>query len=354
MENIVIAGAGIVGANIAYQLAARGTKGVVLADYGTVACGSTGKAIGGVRQQFSTAEEVKLTQISIQFFESLGSEFFQQYGYLFFATTERGLAELNSRQRKQSALGVPVENVSPAQIAALAAGININDIRGGVYCSKDGLADPPAVAREIVKRAAAMGVEVRERVDPLAIEANTYVIASGCYSVGMAARFDIILPIRPLVRQLIETEPILQLPERLPMLIEVESGFHFRRKRDRLIVAMNESQPRWQWEQTVDTTVIPDRMRRLRERFAPAIDTNVSRAWAGLYDMTPDAQPILGKVSGNVFVACGFSGHGFMQSPAVGRAIAEEILDGASTIDISHFRLDRFERGVVFHDDVVL
>jgi sarcosine oxidase subunit beta len=354
MANIVIAGAGIVGANIAYQLAQRGAKGIVLADLDTVASGSTGRAIGGVRQQFSTPEEVRLTQQSIQFFESLGRDFFQQVGYLFFARTEQGMAELAARVAVQSPLGVPVELVTPDRIAALAPGVATGDLRGGAYCAKDGLADPPAVCREIVQKAVRLGVEVVERTDPLAIPATTYVIASGCYSVPMAKKFHIDLPIRPLVRQLIETTPMASLSERLPMVIEVESGFHFRRKQDRILVAMGDEVPRWQWEQTVDEGVIPDRMRRLAERFPAAREVGVSRAWAGLYDMTPDAHPILGKVADGLFMACGFSGHGFMQSPAVGMALAGEILDGASPIDISHFRLDRFARGGHFGETIIL
>lgn len=354
MESIVIAGAGIVGANIAYQLASRGCRGVILADPGTIACGSTGRAIGGVRQQFSTAQEVKLTQESIQFFESLGPAHFQQYGYLFFATTGPGMAALEERLAVQTPLGVPVRRVTRDEIAQIARGLETQDIEGGVFCNKDGLADPPAVAREIVNMAVRLGVEVRERTDPLSIPARTRIIAMGCYSVGMARQFGVELPIRPLVRQLIETTPVESLQEDLPMVIHTETGFHFRRKRDRILVAMPEEAPRWQWEQTVDQTVVPDRMSRLNKRYRPAVACAVNRAWAGLYDMTPDAHPILGCVADGIYVACGFSGHGFMQSPAVGRAIATEVLDGESCIDISAFRLSRFAGGAPFPEENVL
>jgi sarcosine oxidase subunit beta len=95
----------------------------------------------------------------------------------------------------------------------------------------------------------------------------------------------------------------------------------------------------------VDDSVFDDRLARLAHRFPPAAGTRIESAWAGLYDMTPDAHPILGRVADGVFAACGFSGHGFMQSPAVGRAVAEEILTGSSSIDLAPYRLDRFADG---------
>lgn len=354
MENIVIAGAGAIGANIALQLALRGAKNIIIAEPGTVACGSTGRAIGGVRQQFSTPLEVKLTQQSIQFFETLGPDLFLQVGYLFFATTDAGMAELEERYKKQRPLGVPVEKLSKLQIAQVAPGVCVDDMLGALYCSKDGLADPPAVAREIVRRAVALGVEVREHTDPLSIPAKTIIIALGSYSPAMAEKLNIQLPVRPLVRQLIETTPLDGLDARLPMVIDTETGFHFRRKNDRVLIAMGDPEPRWQFEETVNESVIPDRMSRFARRYKNGAAARVSRAWAGLYDMTPDAHPILGHVKDNIYVACGFSGHGFMKSPAVGRAMAELILDGQSGIDISPFALSRFDGGVHFPDDVLL
>ncbi|MBI3819104.1 MAG: FAD-binding oxidoreductase [Planctomycetes bacterium] len=354
MANIVIAGAGAAGINIAYHLALRGAKNIIIAEPGTVACGSTGKAIGGVRQQFSTAHEVRMTQESIQFFEMLGKELFYQVGYLFFATTEAGMAELEARRRLQLPLGVPVERVDRARIRQLAPGLNTKDILGGLYCAKDGLADPPAVAREILARAVGLGVDVREHTDPLSIPAAKLVIALGSYSVQLAEKLNLTFPIRPLVRQLIETEAIADLPDRLPMIIDTETGFHFRRKRDRAVIAMGDPSPRWQYNESVDESIVPDRMLRFAERFPPGAGARVSRAWAGLYDMTPDAHPILGKINDNIYAACGFSGHGFMKSPAVGRALAEEILDGRSSIDIDPFRFERFANGAHFESDIIL
>ena len=138
------------------------------------------------------------------------------------------------------------------------------------------------------------------------------------------------------------------------MVLEVESGFHFRRRGDTLRVAMGNPEPHWSFEEVVDESILPDRLARLAHRFPAAAEARIGRAWAGLYDMTPDAHPIIGWVDEGVYAACGFSGHGFMQSPAVGKAVAEELLEGASDFDLSPYRLERFAAGAVFPETLVL
>jgi sarcosine oxidase, subunit beta len=348
---ILVAGAGAMGAGIAYRLAERRAE-VVLCDRGTIASGSTSRAMGGVRQQFSTAAEVRLAQESISFFAELGPPFFHQVGYLFVATTEPGLAALEERLELQAGLGVPVERVDPSFVAGLETG----DVLGAVFCAQDGVADPPAVAQELVRRAVELGVELREHTpaERLLGDADTLVIASGPWSAELGRLAGVELPIRPLCRQLLATEALASAPPMLPMVVEEETGFHFRRRGDRLVLAMPDPEPRWTFETSVDESVFDDRLARLAHRFPPAAGLTIGDAWAGLYDMTPDAHPILGRVADGVYAACGFSGHGFMQSPAVARAIAEEILDGASTLDLEPYRLDRFAGGAVFPESVVL
>jgi sarcosine oxidase subunit beta len=350
MARIVIAGAGAIGASIAYHLAERGVPDVVLADVGEVAGGATGKAMGGVRQQFSTADEVRLAQASIRLFAELGEPFFSQVGYLFVATTEEGLAELEERRELQAGLGVPVEAVDPA----IVPGLRVDDVLGAVWCAEDGVADPPLVTRELARRAIEGGVEVREQTDALELDAEALVVACGPWSVQVAAARGLELPIRPLCRQLLQTAPIDGLPERLPMTIEAETGFHFRRRGETLVIAMVDPEPRWGFEERVDESLFDDRLARLVHRYPPASATRLERAWAGLYDMTPDAHPIIGWVGDGVYAACGFSGHGFMQSPAVGEAAAAELLGEEPPFDLAAYRLDRFARGVLFPEEVVL
>jgi sarcosine oxidase subunit beta len=346
MARIVVAGAGAIGANIAYHLAQRGASDVVLADRAEIASGATGKAMGGVRQQFSTGAEVTLARESIGFFEELGPPFFDQVGYLFLATTEMGLAELGARAELQRGLGVPVESVDASRIS----GLNTEDVLGAAACWQDGVAEPAEVTRELVRRSAGLGVEIHEHLDARELEHEVLVIAAGAHSPELWPE----LPIRPLCRQLVEVGPVASLPPDLPMVLESESGFHFRRHGDTLRLAMSEPSPRWTDREEVDEGLVEDWRGRIARRYPAAARAPVARAWAGLYDMTPDAHPIIGWVSEGVYAACGFSGHGFMQSPAVGRAVAEELLDGHASIDLSPYRVERFADGAIFPEDLVL
>jgi sarcosine oxidase, subunit beta len=348
MARVVVGGAGAAGASVAYHLAELGADDVVLCDRGAVAGGATAKAMGGVRQQFSTVPEVRLAQASIRFFEELGPPLFDQVGYLFLATTEAGLAELEEQAELQRSLGVPVERAEAPE------GVRADDVVGAFACWEDGVADPPAVARELVQRAARRGVEIREHTDVAELESDAVVIACGPWSAQVAARLGVALPVRPLCRQLLETTPVAGLRADLPMTIEAETGFHFRRRGDRLVLAMVDPEPRWGFEEIVDESLFDDRLARLAHRFPATAHASIERAWAGLYDMTPDAHPILGRVGDGVYTACGFSGHGFMQSPAVGRALAEEVLGLTPSFDLSPYRLERFEGEAVFPEELVL
>jgi sarcosine oxidase subunit beta len=186
-------------------------------------------------------------------------------------------------------------------------------------------------------------------VDARSLDRDVLVVCCGPHSAELAPD----LPVRPLCRQLLATGS-LDLDERLPMVVEEETGFHFRRREDRLILAMSDAQPRWGFEVVVDDSVYADRLERLAHRFPSAAGTTIDDAWAGLYDMTPDAHPIIGRIGDGVYAACGFSGHGFMQCPAVGIALAEEIVLGRSSIDLTPYRLERFAGSSEFPETVIL
>ena len=199
-------------------------------------------------------------------------------------------------------------------------------------------------------------MELRERTAAAELldRADVLVIACGPWSEELGASVGVELPVRPLCRQLLLTAPIADLPERLPMVVEAETGFHFRRRGDRLVVAMGDAAPRWGFDTSVDTSVYDDRLARLGRRFAPAGSASFDDAWAGLYDMTPDAHPIVGRVADGVYAACGFSGHGFMQSPAVGRALAEQIVGAPASFDLAPYSLARFSEAGAFPETLVL
>jgi sarcosine oxidase, subunit beta len=323
---------------------------VVLADMGEIAGGATGKAMGGVRQQFSTEAEVRLVQASLPLFRELGPPLFDPVGYLFVATTEPGAAELEARLQRQRALGVPVERAD----AAAVPGLRAEDVVTAITCREDGTAEPAAVTCELVRRAAERGVEVREHTDALRLPADVLVIACGARSAAVAAARGVELPVRPLVRQLVEVGPVAGLPERLPMVVEAETGFHFRRAGRSLRLAMPEPVPRWGDREEVDEALVDDWRARAARRYPAAADAPLARTWAGLYDMTPDAHPIVGSVADGVYAACGFSGHGFMQAPAVGEAVACELLGLQPPVELSPYRLNRFAAGAGFPETLVL
>ena len=318
----------------------------MLADRAEIASGATGKAMGGVRQQFSTEPEVRLAQESAKLFRELEPPLFDPVGYLFLATTEPGWERLQERASLQQRLGVPVEEVDPARFD----GLQTDDVRGAVACWEDGVAEPADVTRELVRRAVELGVEVRERTDARELPRDVLVVACGAASAELRPE----LPLRPLCRQLVDIGPLPNLPVDLPMTVEDETTFHFRRRGETLRLAMTESTPRWTSEQVVDEHLVEDWRARLAHRFPPAAEAPVLRAWAGLYDMTPDAHPIIGEIDDGVYAACGFSGHGFMQSPAVGRAVAEELLLGGAELDLSPYRLSRFADEQTQAEQVIL
>ncbi|TMD62612.1 MAG: FAD-binding oxidoreductase, partial [Chloroflexi bacterium] len=175
MARIVIAGAGAVGASIAYHLALLGARDVVLAERDRIASGATGKAMGGFRQQFSSEAEVRLAQESAKLFRELGPPLFEAVGYMFLATSADGWSRLRDRAAMQQSLGVPVEEADPARVP----GLHTDDVRGAVACWEDGVAEPAAVTEELVRRAAERGVDVREQTDARGLPRDVLVVACG-------------------------------------------------------------------------------------------------------------------------------------------------------------------------------
>ena len=192
MKRIVVAGAGSVGASISYHLALLGARDVVLAERDRIASGATGKAMGGFRQQFSTEPEVRLAQESAKLFHELGSPLFEAVGYMFLATTDDGWSRLRERAAIQQSLGVPVEAVDPSRVR----GLRTDDVAGAVACWEDGVAEPAAVTAELVRRAADLGVDVRERTDARDLPRDVLVVACGVASTELVPD----LPIRSLCR----------------------------------------------------------------------------------------------------------------------------------------------------------
>ena len=295
--------------------------------------GSTARAMGGVRQQFSTAAEVLLARESIAFFAELGPPFFDQVGYLFLATSERaspssrGAASSRPGSASRSSRSTP--RSSPGSRPETCSGRLLRPGRGRRPGRGHARARPPLAG------ARSRGRE-QTAAEALLDAADTLVIACGAWSAALGERVGLELPVRPLCRQLLATTPLPGLPagaadggrerERLPLPPPRRAA----RARDgRRDAALRASSSR----RRLGLRRPARRGSRAASRPPPA--PAVEEAWAGLYDMTPDAHPIIGRVADGVYAACGFSGHGFMQSPAAGQAIAEEILEGQLELDLA-------------------
>lgn len=330
---VVVVGAGIVGLSIALQLRERGAS-VRVVDRAGVGAGASGVQPGGVRQQWGTPTNCLLVQESLRFYadvvERLRMRFdpgFRSCGYLFVAHSERTLARLEANVALQNDLGVPSRIVSPAEAAELVPGLNASGVVGGAWCGEDGYFDRPQAIVEAL--GALADVELAEVVDLDELAADAIVVAAGVDTPRLLPE----LPIRAEPRFLFFSDP---LDERLlePLVVSAERGFAAKQLGDGRVLASDlragsRANVRSSFEELLPRLVYV------------ALPTLVE----GLYDVTPDHQPILGRVRERVWVAAGFSGRGFMQAPAIGRIVAESVLGDGSDPALAVLDADRFAAG---------
>lgn len=374
---IIIIGGGVVGASVAYHLTVRGAKDVLILEREPQqGLGSTGKATGGVRAQFETEINIKLSLYSIDFFSNCDFDCgYEPRGYLFFATDEKQFDYLKRNVEFQRSLGVKdVEIIDTKTISALVKGLNCDDIHGGSFGAKDGFIDPLAVMEGFTKKAIEKGAKIEFETHVLSIETENgkvrfvetdrgkiecekAVICSGAWARDLAKTAGINLPVEPLKRQIVWAKSEKDLPEHLPMVIDLGSGFHFRpakNSRNEILFAYPDKDEKPSFDTNFDESFIEKVYERARHRAPFLYETKVVRekCRAGLYENTPDHHAILGgcEIEG-LYFANGFSGHGVMHSPATGRALTEIILDGkASFLDVSCLSLKRFAKGELLHE----
>ncbi|MFO7270920.1 NAD(P)/FAD-dependent oxidoreductase [Sphaerobacter thermophilus] len=366
----VIIGAGIMGCSIAYYLASRGVKDIVVLEQDQIARGATADAAGGIRLQFSTETNIRLAQVSLEvwehFPELFGTEIgLRQQGYLFLLTTEDEVKTFRANAALQESLGVPVRWLDPAEIGALNPAVRVDDVLGATFCPRDGWADPYSATTGIARAARQLGVEIREetaatgfvieggrvrgvRAGDEVISTPLAIICAGPHSRGVGELAGVDIPILPYRRMSFITEPFDAVPATVPMTIEFRSGLYFHPESHGFLFGMANPDDPPGFNKTVDDEWMMRTVEALCAR-APAFEeARVMRGWAGFYEITPDDNPLLGwidEVEG-LAVAAGFSGHGFMQGPAVGMCMAELITEGrATTVDISAFAPSRFREG---------
>jgi len=370
--DVVIIGGGVVGTSTAYHLAKRGYRDVVVLEKDLLASGSTGKCAGGIRQQFSSESNIKISMESVRFFERFPEEMeaeidFRQHGYLFLATTEADWEDFQANVSLQRSLGLEVNLLSPAEIREIAPYLCLDDVIGGTFCPTDGYADPHSVAMGFAKEARRLGARIYERTEALGIKTRggkvegvvtdkgeiatpVVVNAAGPWAAQVGQMAGVELPVKPYRRQVFVTAPFAELPERLPMVIDFAPSFYFRREGPGILMGMSDKEEPSSFNINVDWGFLTRVVERAVYR-APVLEkAGFMDGWAGLYEVTPDDNPIIGGDMGGVegiYCAVGFSGHGFMQSPAVGRILADLITGSEVGVDLRPFALERFEAGVV-------
>lgn len=381
--DVVIVGGGIVGSSIAYHLTAAGCRNVlVLERESQQGKGSTGKSMGGVRAQFSTPVNIQMSLYAIPFYatfdERLGHPAgYRPQGYLFCATHEKHMAYLRSNYEKQVELGLKdVRIVSGDEIRAMFPLLRGDDIVGGSFCASDGFVDPYSAMIGFMTWAAEHGATLWKNAEVTAIRRDgrgivevettrgtvaTRVVANcaGAWAAAIAKMVGVDLPVMPVRRMLVPTEPFDQFPHTAPMIIDMSNGFHFRPESLGFLLAWNDPEETPGEKMDFDPAFIEKILTRAADRVPcfESLAVNPKRAWAGLYEMTPDHHPILGEVSEvhGFFCANGFSGHGVMHAPATGKILADLILDRKTNlIDASLLDYSRFAEGRMIHETAVL
>jgi sarcosine oxidase subunit beta len=369
--DIVIVGAGTVGCSIAYHLIERRAGKVVVLERNTIGSGTTAKGNGGVRLQFSTVVNIQLSLEAVSFFEQFAERFgvdpeYQQRGYLFLAQDEDLLEIYRRNVMLQRQYDVPSYEVRPDEISELAPYLYVDDVLGGTYCPKDGRANPQKVIGVFVDGARRLGAEIREGVTVTdlrrseervtgvqtttgEIESPVVVNACGPWAAALSAMAGVDEPVTPHRRQQFVTEPT-PIENATPFIIDGDRSFSFHSVGDQLRVGMSRPGDDTGWDDRPEWEMLPLIRQRLAHRAPMLGDLRFVDAYAGLYEMSPDLHGIVGWAPGvaGLILCNGFSGHGFMHSPIIGRLVAEIILDGAAhTIDISALSPSRFIDGAL-------
>lgn len=365
---MAVVGAGCIGASVAYQLARRGARVVVFEREKMPGTGSTGHCAGGVRQQFSTRVNVLLSRAAVRalerFQEELGSDpGFDQCGYLFCLSEPERWADFQRQLALWQSLDVPARALTPAEAKQLVPELAVHDLVGCTYCPTDGIADPHLVTQGFVTAARRFGAEFAldtpvsgitvegDRVRSVTTPGGTTAVgavvnAAGPFAAEIGGLAGVEVPVVPVRRQMFTTQPLAWVDERFPMVVDMGSGIYMHRESGGVLVGLADKGEPPSFNTNIDFE-FRDRVFELAMQRVPRLEEAEYRAgWAGLYESTPDHNAILGPVPGlaGFYCANGFSGHGFMHSPAVGEVIAGMILDGASPIDVSDLSIERFQK----------
>jgi sarcosine oxidase subunit beta len=365
--DIVIVGGGIVGCAAAFELARRKAGKIVLLEKEILlGTGATAKCAGGIRAQFSSEVNSRISQLSEQIFLNFESEIgvpaaYEKVGYLFCLTRDEDVASFKSQLAMWQKIGLPAEWQSKEEIIERIPMLEAADLLGGTFCSDDGLADSGEYMTAYEKQARAAGVEIRGgcevtgirrqggRIDAVltgddVIETHDVVNCAGPYAQSIGAMVDLDIPIAPIKRQICKTAPLDWIPDDLPMIVDIASGLYMHRESAGMLMGWADPTVAPGFDISTDPNYTDEIIMRALARMPKLETAEITNAWGGLYEVTPDHHAIIGPVEAveGFWICAGFSGHGFMHAPGAGRLLAEWIADGKPSIDLSRLAFERF------------
>jgi sarcosine oxidase, subunit beta len=367
----VIIGGGVMGASVAYHLARRGHSDVVLLEKGSFfGLGATGKCAGGIRYQFGAEINVQLSQLSLplldRFAAEMGQPIDRQYcGYLFLLTREEDVAVFERNVAMQNRLGVATEWLTAAEVRRRWPQLQLDDLLQATFNGRDGLADPNSVVMGYINNARRLGARCFTDAPVVGIEqekgrvtavvtphgriaCEIVVNAAGPWAGPVSDLLGVPLPITPIRRQMLTTTATPDIPADFPFVIDFARSLYFHREGEGILTGMSNPDEPPGFDESVDEDWELTHMEAAIERLPLLARAGRLSGWAGLYEVTPDAYPIIGPVPqvAGYYVVGGFSGHGFMHGPAAGLLLAEMILDGqATSLDIRSLDYGRFADG---------
>jgi sarcosine oxidase subunit beta len=366
----IVIGGGVVGCSIAYHLAGRGLRDILVLERETVGSGTTSKAAGGIRAQFPTETEIRFSLESIGVFERFEDEFgvdpgYRKIGYLFLVSDADDLRGYETRIALQRRLGVDVRVIAPEDAKKLVPALRVDDLIAAVWGPDDGLAGPAEVTGGFARRARDLGVRIVEGVQVTAIgrdgdrvsgvtttagavSAPLVINAAGPSAARVARLAGVDVPVHPRRRHIFFTEPFPELPGPVPLTTDRASGFYFRKEMEQVLLSPGDVEDIGEdFEVPVDSAKVEEAVQKAIDRVPVLEQARIAGGWAGLRPLTPDDHAIIGWAPdvGGFFLAVGFGGHGFQHSPATGRHVAAWIVDGKPAMDLSLFDPARFAHG---------